>query len=61
MSSGEKDQPDEPQTDKPAQIPSEPPSESPSDAEGAEDDLDLELEEADDGERLKEGFTGQER
>lgn len=25
------------------------------------DDLDLDLEEADDGDRLKEGFTGQER
>jgi len=26
-----------------------------------DDDLDLDLEESDDGDRLKEGFTGQER
>ncbi len=40
----------------------EEPLEAADDADAAaEDDLDLDLEEADDGERLKEGFTGQER
>ena len=46
----------DPKVDEPA---SAPPPAKPAPTE--DDELDLDLEEADDGDRLKEGFTGQER